>query len=100
MAKVYIVQEPGDKNILPAREFGEFKVLLLNTDIRQGTEHCLNVLAGKLLDVSCNDCILPIGDPFYIGIATAIALHYSQDGINILRYSRENITYNKEFVNI
>ncbi len=100
MPKVYVVQDPGSHNILPAEKYGEFIILLQKSDLKRGTTHCIQVLQDKLQGITDRDFLLPIGDPIMIGIATYLAVHYGEGRVNILRWFRETYRYDVEQITL
>jgi hypothetical protein len=100
MANVFVVQDPSDKNILPAERFGKLRVLLFKKDIDRGYDYCAEQLSEKLSGITDNDHILLIGDPILIGIATHMAFHYSEGRVNFLRWIREDYCYQQETITI
>ena len=91
---VYIVQDSPGKNLLPAKEFGELFILLTGNET---TTQAIEKLKTKLNLFGPNDCLLLIGNPLYIGIATHIALQKSPQ-LNVLLWDRDHYRYNKETI--
>ena len=100
MPTVFVVQDPQDKNILPARDHGTLLVMLQHSDIAKGTEHCIERMAKLLQDMQQGDFILPIGDPVLIGIAFHMAFTLLEGRVKVLRWNREKYTYNPETLRI
>lgn len=100
MPRVYVVQEPSaEQNILPAEKFGELHVILTRSDIRQGTDHCVERLAYALRFMTDDDYLLPIGDPIMIGVATHLAFDRVHT-VNFLRWSRNGYCYTLEHITL
>lgn len=96
---VYVVQEQAGKNILPAGKFGEIKVLL--TAGKQVT-FSAGAVAQKLMvqmsTFSDQDYLLLIGDPVLIGISCAVAAHWNNGNVKLLKWDRqEKVYYPVEF---
>lgn len=98
MRTVFVVEEPNGQNILPAQKFGNLRILLLKSDIKQGMDHCVKKLFYELEMITCEDYLLPIGDPILIGVATHIAMRVNDDSLNMLRWVREAYSYNVEHI--
>jgi hypothetical protein len=100
MARVFVVQDPSDKNILPATHYGDIHIMLFKKDVDRGLDHCVTVLRDRLMDITDDDSLLPIGDPILIGLATHIAMHFGEGSINMLRWQRESYRYTQEHITI
>jgi len=99
MSKVYVVQNT-DRNITPARRYGELQVMLSWHDVDRGTDHLVHKLSEELNGIKQEDFLLCIGDPIAIGIAVHIALIFTDGKINILRWDRKKFDYKKEEIRI
>ena len=100
MSKVYVVQEVNGKNILPAQEFGEIKVLLPQGQIAFDSEYSITKLFDKLKDITQEDYLLLIGDPVAIAIAAIIASDYTDGLFKLLKWDREHKKYFAVEINI
>ncbi len=91
---VYVVQEQSNKNILPAKEYGEIKVL-----IPPGSQvtFCAEAITFKLLldleGFTDDDYLLLIGDPVAIGISVAVAAHWNDGRVKMLKWDRQEKQY-------
>jgi hypothetical protein len=90
---VYIVQDSPGKNLLPAKKFGDLKILLTGSDIRRGPEFISKKLKIQLKDIRPQDSVLLIGDPIAIGLAMHIALHNTHGIVKVLRWDRRSYEY-------
>jgi hypothetical protein len=100
-SRVFVVQEQREKNFLPAEKFGEIHVLLTTRDVDRGTEHCINVLTRKLMDIKPTDYMILVGDAVIIALAFHVAINFSEDdGLIILRWDRNHYRYNPEHIKI
>lgn len=99
MNKVFIVQET-DKNIEPARRYGDINVMLTYADIKKGSEHVVKSLKRRLNNITSQDYILCVGDPMAIGIAVHIGLAYTGGQIQILKWDRVRMIYHEETITI
>lgn len=91
---VYVVQEQIGKNILPAQKFGEIKILFppdfqVGLSAGQATQR----LMFEMSDFTKEDYLLLIGDPVVIGIATAVASHWSNGKVKLLKWDRHEKIY-------
>jgi hypothetical protein len=94
MPKVYVVQEQFGKNILPAKEFGEI-VVMLPSHFRIGFSagQVADQLMVLLSSFKEEDYLLLIGDPVLIGIATAVASHWTNGKVRMLKWDRQECMY-------
>lgn len=91
---VYVTQEQTGKNILSARKYGEIVVLLPpGYQIGFSAGQVAQELMYKLSKFTKEDYLLLIGDPALIGIATAVAAHWSNGKVNLLKWDRHGHTY-------
>lgn len=93
MPKVFVVQDPHDKNILPAAIFGDIEVILFTADLERGYEHCVQRLQDSLCKIQEDDFILPIGDPIMIAIAGYMGFHFGEGSMNLLRWNKTQYKY-------
>ncbi len=90
----YVVQESPGKNLLPARDFGEIRVILTESDVRKGLHHCTEKLRETFSAFLCDrDYVILIGDPVFMGIAMIFAHAMSEGDFQILRWDRERYKY-------
>jgi hypothetical protein len=90
----FVVQESPGKNLLPARDFGEIRVLLTTSDVRKGVVHCQQILEDKIADFRCDqDFLILVGDPVLMGIAMILCSEMSEGDFQILRWDREAYKY-------
>ena len=94
MNKVFVVQDT-DRNITPAKEYGELRVMLTYGDISKGYSHVLDKLKRMMATVTKDDYLVCIGDPIAIGLAVHVALTFTNGQINILKWDRERWEYKK-----
>jgi hypothetical protein len=99
MPIVYVIQEQSGKNILPATKYGEIKTLFA-PDFNAGFS--AGQVASRLMLLLSNyketDYLLLIGDPVIIGIATAVASHWANGKVSLLKWDRqENMYYPVKF---
>ena len=98
---VYVVQEQQNKNILPAEQFGEIKVLLPpGTQVTFSSGQVCNQLMRDLSRFNDKDYLLLIGDPVAIGIAVAVACHWNQGRVNLLKWDRMETKYFPVSINL
>jgi hypothetical protein len=90
---VYVVQESPGKNIVPAREFGEIKVLLPPGQVAFSSGPTLRRLRHELRDYVDGDYILPIGDPVAIAMAAMVASTLNRGVVNFLKWDRQEKMY-------
>ena len=90
---VFVIQENPNINIVSAREFGEFSVLLPPGQIMFSPGPVVFELNQKLVDFNDDDYLLCTGDPAAIGISCAIAANYNQGRVKLLKWDRETRKY-------
>lgn len=94
MAKVYIVQENPNVNVIGAGRFGDLIPLLPpGRQITLSSSPVVKLLKTKLKDFSDNDYLLAMGDPVAIGIASIVASDINNGKVNMLKWDRENQCY-------
>jgi len=97
MPIVYVVQDSPGKNLIPAQEFGELRVMLSYNDSKKSTDFICNKLIKILADMESDDCLLLIGNPLFIGLACAIASN-NLIKFHVLIWERDRYKYRKESV--
>lgn len=90
---VFVVQNVKNKNILPAKEFGELALLLPEGNILFASQDVVDILYDKLSDFTDSDFLLLIGDPVAIGMATAVAAKINNGSVNFLKWDRQEKKY-------
>ena len=91
---VYVVQEQPGKNILSAQQFGQINVLLPASAQSGFSAGALaSQLYVKLAKYRAEDFLLLIGDPVLIGVACAIASHWSNGKVQMLKWDRQEHQY-------
>jgi len=104
MSKVYVVQNHAsyDKStglmvprydLSPAEEFGELVFLLSPINTPSKHEKAIAELRKKLRNFSDDDFLLLIGNPCFIGWATAIAADMNDGRVAMLQYNGSSKSY-------
>ena len=94
MSFVYIIQDFGDKNLLPAKKYGDIRILLpANRQIMFSSTPTVRRLRDGLKKFSDEDYLLLIGDPAAIGIATSIASENNRGRFKLLKWDRQEGMY-------
>ena len=94
MSFVYVIQDFGDKNLVPARKYGKGRVLLTpNRQVVFSSAPTVRRLREGLKDFSDDDYLLLIGDPAAIGIATSIASENNRGRYKLLKWDRQEAEY-------
>lgn len=94
MAKVYIVQENPNVNVIGAGRFGDLIPLLPpGRQITLSSSPVVRLLKNKLKDFNDKDFLLAMGDPVAIGIASMVASDINNGKVNMLKWDRENQCY-------
>ena len=93
---VYVVQEVSGRNIVSARQYGDFEVLLpSNTNIMLSAAPSVRRMKKILQDYKDEDYLLLIGDPAAIGVACSIAALYNRGRYKILKWDRQAVQMDK-----
>lgn len=94
MAKVFVVQETGRHNVLPAQNFGEL-VFLLPPQVQIGFSPgpMVNKMKRVLRDFTDVDFLLLIGDPAAMSIAAALAAQYNRGRFRLLKWDKREMKY-------
>lgn len=91
---VYVIQEPTGRNILSATKYGEIKFLIENSyQVTFSSGQVVQDLKSKLSNFCDEDYLLLMGDPVAIGIAVAIASHWNQGKVKMLKWDRIESLY-------
>ena len=94
MAKVYIVQENPNVNVIGAARFGELIPMLPpGRQITLSASPVTRLLSNKLRDFCDDDFLLAMGDPVAIAIASMVAGEFNNGKVNMLKWDRENQCY-------
>ena len=98
---VYVVQEQSNKNILPASVFGDIKALLPpGSQVTFSSGQVCKQLMCDLAKFTDEDYLLLIGDPVAIGIAVAVASHWNQGRVKMLKWDRQERQYYPISINL
>ncbi len=97
--RVFIVQESPGKNLIPAKQFGDFELLMENCFYQIGLETkeqnkgIVKKFYERLRSYNDNDFILPIGDIALIALACTIAADINGGRYKMLKWDRQNTCY-------
>jgi hypothetical protein len=94
--KVYIIEDANGKNFLPAKEFGELRVILTG---REDLHHAQHKIYAAIEAMNPEDFILLVGSPLHIAITSYRALT-KHKRINFLVWCREEYKYDHRIVEI
>jgi hypothetical protein len=98
---VYVVQDDGQKNFLPAMKFGSIETLISGKDGQlYNTAPLVKELRRKLASFKESDYLLLIGDPAAIAICAAIASERTGGKLQLLKWDRQERTYYPLLVDI
>lgn len=93
MPTVYVVQDPADKNVIPAQRFGELKVLLERGRITLSPGPAVNKLKKALRTFSDEDYLLLVGDTVAIAMAGVVAASVNNGRVKFLRWDHSSQQY-------
>ncbi len=94
MAKVYIVQENPNVNVIGAGRFGELIPMLPpGRQITLSPAPVIRLLSNKLREFSDDDFLLAMGDPVAIAIASMVAGEVNNGKVNMLKWDRREYRY-------
>lgn len=95
MNTVHVIQDVPGKNILPAKDFGELRVILTGKETRE--EAICTITQHLLKTWEHGDYLLLIGNPIYIGVAFHVVAAMKRE-IPVLVWDRHQYKYNAESV--
>jgi len=87
--KVYIIEDAGGKNFLPAKEFGELHVILSG---REPIDRAQDKIRLALANMVESDFLLLVGSPLHIAIAAFTVLNRFGKA-NVLVWNQEAYKY-------
>jgi len=99
MTKVYVTQDLGRVNLLPAEAFGELVVVIDGQISHMGLPRALRQMRDVMRDITKDDFILPIGHPSIMTLAGYIMADIT-GRIRILAWDRQTEQYIKTEVQV
>jgi hypothetical protein len=98
---VFIVQEVSGRNVIPAKKYGDLKLLLPErTNLMLSTAPTVRKVRRELSEYSDEDYLLLMGDPAAIGLACAVAASTNQGRFKILKWDRQESVYYPVNINL
>lgn len=94
--RVYIIEDAHGKNFLPAKEFGDLRVILTG---KEDLSHAQNKIWAAVEAMQPDDFVLLVGSPLHIAITSHYALVRFKK-INFLVWNRECYKYDHRIVEI
>lgn len=92
--RVFVVQDDGQKNLLPALKFGSIEPLISGRDSQlYNTAPLVEELEAKLASFDEDDYLLLVGDPAAIAICAIIAARRTGGLIQLLKWDRQERAY-------
>lgn len=92
--RVFVVQDDGLKNLLPALKYGSMEMLIVGRDHQlYNTTPLVEELNRKLATFTSSDYLLLVGDPAAIAICAAIAAQKTGGALQLLKWDRQERTY-------
>ena len=79
--KVYVVQNLGNLNLLPAEEYGDLVICLDRYYNHVQVVRAYNAMRDAMRNITAEDFLLPIGNPTYISFAGGIMM----DNVGVIR---------------
>jgi len=93
-SRVFVVQDDGQKNLLPALKFGSIEPLITGRDQQlYNTAPLVAELKIKLASFTENDYLMLVGDPAAIAICAMIAAQKTSGKLKLLKWDRQERTY-------
>lgn len=91
---VFVTQDPTDKNLTPAREYGDLQLLWPSGD-PNFYEEAARIVEQRLISLGfCDsDYLLLLGDPVLIGITVATACKINGGRCKVLKYQKQDRRY-------
>jgi len=96
MKTVFIIEDVKGKNFLPAKEFGDLRVILTG---KEDVDQAMDKIRHTLVNMTADDYLLLVGSPIHI----ALASHYVLKAFgraNFLVWCRDYYRYNCEEIRI
>lgn len=94
MAKVFIIQDTGHVNFVPAEQFGDLEVLIFGPRSHLALAREVPNFYRKLRDITREDWIVTVGHPFFIAAVCAIQAKLTGH-VRMLHWDRATETYIK-----
>ena len=99
MAKVFIIQDTGHLNFVPAEKFGDLEVLIFGPRSHLALAREIPRFYQKLKHMTDEDWIIAVGHPFFIAAVGAIQAKLTNK-VRMLHYDRPTETYIKVEANV
>ena len=94
MAKVYVIQERPERNILSASQFGELTLVLpFKRQIVLSAAPTIQQMQRVLKNFTDEDYLLLMGDPAAIGIACSIVSDINRGKYKLLKWDKTEMMY-------
>jgi hypothetical protein len=94
MAKVYVIQERPERNVLSASQYGELTLVLpFNRQIVLSAAPTIQKMRKVLKDFNDEDYLLLMGDPAAIGIACSIVSDLNRGKYKLLKWDKNEMMY-------
>jgi hypothetical protein len=94
MSTVYVVQDTGHLNFVPAEKFGDLEVLIFGPRSHLALAREIPNLYSKLKNMTDQDWVLAVGHPFFIAAVGAIQSKLTH-GVRMLYFDRQTESYIK-----
>lgn len=94
MSTVYIVQDTGHLNFVPAEKFGDLEVLIFGPRSHLALAREIPKLYQKLKNMTDQDWVVAVGHPFFIAAVGAIQGKLTNQ-VRMLYFDRQTETYVK-----
>lgn len=91
--RVFVLQDDGTKNLVPAMQFGSLEIMLSGRISTYATAPIIDAIKRALKTFTPHDYLLLIGDPLAIGAATAYASYKNGGIVKVLKWDRQERTY-------
>ena len=94
MAKVYVIQERPERNVLSASQFGELTLVLpFQSQIVLSAAPTIQKMKKVLKNFTDKDYLLLMGDPAAIGIACSIVSDVNRGKYKLLKWDKNEMMY-------
>ena len=95
---VFVVQDPDGKEIMLAKRYGTFRVILTG---KETTSQAITKLQEALVDFTPSDYLLPIGKSINMGLAVHMAIIACKGKpVNVLVWRRQQYDYTVETIQL
>lgn len=95
---VWVAHDTGDKNLTPASDFGDMRILMRGTsppvyDAQHIVDELMKTMSCDITGIREGDFLLLVGNPSICAIAAAIASRLTMGRLQLLQWDRQERRY-------